>query len=62
MTTPAEVRIAGVPWPTYKLVALVMGLLSLVLIGVITASASAAVLTGAAVTTVFWTALGIFSD
>jgi hypothetical protein len=62
MTTPAEVRIAGVPWPTYKLVALLLGAVALGLVAVITASASTAVLTGAAVTTVFWTALGIFAD
>ncbi|MGH3580280.1 MAG: hypothetical protein ACRDUB_01725 [Mycobacterium sp.] len=59
MTTPAEVRIAGVPWPTYKLVALLLGVLALIVIGVATASAPAAVLTGAAISTVTWAVLAI---
>ncbi|MBI3227373.1 MAG: hypothetical protein HYZ39_20200 [Mycolicibacterium cosmeticum] len=59
MTTPAEVRIAGVPWPTYKLAALLLGVLALIVIGVATASAPAAVLTGAAISTVTWAVLAI---
>ena len=59
MTTPAEVRIAGVPWPTYKLLALLLGALALVVVGVATASAPAAVLTGAAISTVTWAILSL---
>lgn len=62
MTTPTEVRIAGVPWPTYKLVALILGVLALIVIGVVTSSAAAAVLTGTAVTVVSWAGLGIFAN
>lgn len=58
MTMPTEVRIAGVPWPMYKLVSLIVGALVFVVVGVATASAAAAVLTGAAVGTVVWVALG----
>ena len=49
-----DVLIAGVPWPAYKLIALVSGLLVLLAVAALTASASAAVLSGAAVATVVW--------
>ncbi|MHA3022074.1 hypothetical protein ACXPWS_17705 [Mycobacterium sp. BMJ-28] len=58
MTTPAEVRIAGVPWPTYKLIALLVGALVLIVVGVATASAPAAVLSAAAISSVAWVVLG----
>ena len=61
MTTPTEVRIAGVPWPTYKVIALIVGVLALVVLGVLTGSASAAVLSAAAITTVTWAGLGAAS-
>ena len=54
MTTPTEVQIAGVPWPTYKVVALAAGLLVLFVVGVVTSSAATAVLAGAAVGAVVW--------
>jgi len=55
-TLSAQVPIAGVPWPLYKLVALAAGLVALLIVGVVTASAAPAVLTAAAVTTVVWVA------
>ena len=58
MTTHSEVPIAGVPWPVYKLVALAVGFLVLVLVGIVTTSAAASVLTAAAVGTAVWIGLG----
>jgi hypothetical protein len=53
MTLPAltstEVLVAGVPWPRHKLFAVLAGLLTLVVVGVVTTSAAPAVLGGAAV-------------
>jgi type IV secretory pathway VirB6-like protein len=54
----SHVRLAGVPWPVYKLVALAVGLVSLVVVGAATASAATAVLTAAGAATVVWLALG----
>ena len=51
MTTRDEVLIAGVPWPVYKLVALV--------VGVVTTSAGPAVLTAAAAATAVWLGLRV---
>ncbi len=51
--------IAGVPWPTYKLVALALGFLALVVVGSLTSSAAAAVLTAAGVCTVAWLMLAL---
>jgi len=59
MTLSAEVLIAGVPWPVYKLVALALGLLALVVVFLVTASAAPAVLTATAVTTVVWVGFGV---
>ncbi|WKG06296.1 hypothetical protein [Mycolicibacterium sp. HK-90] len=53
-----QVDIAGVPWPTYKLIALAIGALVLVVVGVATMSAAPAVLSAAAATVVTWLALG----
>ncbi|GAS96157.1 uncharacterized protein RMCC_3123 [Mycolicibacterium canariasense] len=58
MTTPTEVRIAGVPWPTYKVIALIVGALALIVVGVLTASAPTAVLSAAAISTVTWAVFG----
>lgn len=58
--TTREVSIAGVPWPAYKVLALVVGLLVGVL-ALVTAGASAAVLGGAAAATVVWLAAGFAS-
>jgi uncharacterized membrane protein YqjE len=44
-----EVRIAGVPWPMYKLVALAVGLLVLLVVGVATMNA-------------VWLGLGLFQS
>lgn len=52
------VAIAGVPWPTYKVLALVLGLLTLLVVGVVTSSAPAAVLTAAGVCTAVWLVSG----
>ncbi|AKN17261.1 hypothetical protein [Mycobacterium haemophilum] len=55
MTGPAktsEVLVAGVPWPRHKLFAVVAGFVTLLLVGVSTASAAPAVLGGASVAVV----------
>ncbi|MGW0158737.1 hypothetical protein ACWDUN_05375 [Mycobacterium sp. NPDC003323] len=54
MTTRSEIPIAGVPWPMYKLLALMVGAVVLVVVGVVTASLAPAVLTAAATSTVVW--------
>jgi hypothetical protein len=59
VTSGTEVRIAGVPWPVYKLVALGVGLLVLVVVGVVTASLAPAVVAAAAAGTLAWLALGL---
>jgi hypothetical protein len=56
------VRIAGVPWPLYKLVALAVAVLVLVIVGVATASIGSAVVAAFASATVVWLALSIFSS
>jgi hypothetical protein len=60
MTTPTEVRIAGVPWPVYKLAALVVGILVLVVVGVATMNPGPAVVAAAAAATIAWLALSLF--
>ncbi|OBK71641.1 hypothetical protein [Mycobacterium sp. 1274761.0] len=59
MTVRDEVLIAGVPWPLYKLAALVVGAVVLVAVGLVTASPAAAVLTAAASTTIVWLGLAV---
>lgn len=56
--TGQQVPIAGVPWPAYKLVALAIGLTTLVCVGAITSSAAAAVLSAAGAATAVWVILG----
>ena len=56
--TGQHIAIAGVPWPAYKLLALAVGVLTLLAVGVATSSAATAVLTAAAVCTVIWLTLG----
>lgn len=51
MTVRDEVLIAGVPWPVYKLAALLVGAVVLVAVGAATASAGPAVLAAAATAT-----------
>ena len=59
MSTPTEVRIAGVPWPVYKLAALAVGMAVLVIVGVVTANPAPAVLAAAGAAVVVWLALSI---
>lgn len=53
-----EVSIAGVPWPAYKVVALIVGVLVLVVVTVLAAPA-AAVLSAAAAATAVWLGYGL---
>ncbi len=54
----STVSIAGVPWPAYKVVALLLGLGVFALVAVATASAAPAVLSGAGVGALVWVSLG----
>ena len=58
-TLSAQVPIAGVPWPLYKLVALAVGLAALVVVFLVTGSAAPAVLTAAAITTMVWAGFAV---
>lgn len=60
MTAPTEVRIAGVPWPAYKVLALMVGALVFLVVGVMTASAAPAVLSGAAAAAAIWIGQALF--
>jgi hypothetical protein len=60
MTVHDEVSIAGVAWPVYKLLALTIGLLVLVIVALATGSAAPSVLAAAAAGTVVWLALSPF--
>jgi hypothetical protein len=60
VTSGTAVRIAGVPWPVYKLVALAVGMLVLVVVGVVTTSLGPAVVAASAAATVVWLGLGSF--
>jgi hypothetical protein len=62
MTVHDEVSIAGVPWPVYKLLALAVGLIVLVIVALATGSAAPAVLAAAAAGTVVWLALSPFQS
>ena len=55
-----DVSVAGVPWPAYKVIALILGALVAVLVGVVAMSAAPAVLGGAAVGTVTWIGLSAY--
>lgn len=57
-----EISIAGVPWPAYKLIALAVGAIVLVVVGVVTMSSAPAVLSAAAAATLVWLGLGTFSS
>ena len=54
MTTQHEVHIAGVPWPMYKLLSLLVGALVFVAVGVLATSLAPAVLTAAGAATAVW--------
>jgi hypothetical protein len=60
MTAPTEVHIAGVPWPTYKVLALVVGAVVFLAVGVVTASAAPAVLSGTAAAVAVWVGQTLF--
>jgi hypothetical protein len=60
MTVRDEVSIAGVAWPVYKLLALAIGFLVLVIVALATTSAAPSVLAAAAAGTVVWIALSPF--
>lgn len=62
MTVRDEVSIAGVAWPVYKLIALTIGFIVLVIVAVATSSAAPSVLAAAAAGTVVWLALGAFQS
>jgi len=55
-----DVSVAGVPWPAYKLIALLVGVLALLIVGAVTTSAAVAVLSGAGVATVTWLGLSLY--
>ncbi|MDF2825511.1 MAG: hypothetical protein K0R68_2919 [Mycobacterium sp.] len=55
----SEISVAGVPWPAYKVMALLVGLVVFGVVLVVTASASPAVLSGAASASVVWLGLGL---
>jgi hypothetical protein len=54
VSTQSEVRIAGVPWPLYKLVSLGVGAVVLILVGAITMTAGHAVVAASAAATAVW--------
>jgi len=54
----SEVPIAGVPWPRYKVVALIAGFAVMLIVGIATLSAAPSVLAGAGVGTAVWLVLG----
>jgi hypothetical protein len=55
-----DVSVAGVPWPAYKLAALLLGLVVALVVGLVTLSAAPAVLAGAAIGTVAWVGLSAY--
>jgi hypothetical protein len=60
VTRPAgTVSIAGVPWPTYKVAALLIGLIVFAVVAMTTASAAPAVLSGAGVAAIVWLTAGM---
>jgi hypothetical protein len=60
MTTPTEVQIAGVPWPAYKVLAILVGAVVFIAVGVVTASAAPAVLSGTAAAVAVWVGQALF--
>jgi hypothetical protein len=59
MTSMHPVQIAGVAWPRYKLVALLLGLIVFAVAGLVTMSVASAVLLAAGTATVVWLAFGL---
>jgi protein-S-isoprenylcysteine O-methyltransferase Ste14 len=63
VTRPAStVSIAGVPWPAYKVVALLVGLLVFAVVALATTAAAPAVLSGAGVAALAWLGLGLIGS
>jgi hypothetical protein len=59
---PSEITVisvAGVPWPAYKLLALVVGVLIALAVVVVTGTPAPAVLGGAAAATAVWLIAGL---
>jgi hypothetical protein len=54
----SELKLAGVPWPRYKVAALVVGLVVGLLVGLVTMNAAPAVLVGAGAGTLVWLTMG----
>jgi hypothetical protein len=59
MTSVDQVQIAGVPWPRYKVAALVIGLIVFAVVGIVTMNPASAVLLAAGSSTVFWLAFSL---
>lgn len=55
----SEISIAGVPWPAYKVLALLVGLVVFTVVAVAAGAAGPAVLGGAAIGTAVWLGLGL---
>lgn len=54
-----DVSVAGVPWPAYKVIALLAGLATFLVVGALTMSAAPAVLSAAGIATVSWVGFGL---
>jgi hypothetical protein len=54
----STVPIAGVPWPAFKVLSLLLGLAVFMIVGVATAAAAPAVLAATAVGVIAWLTLG----
>jgi len=59
MTSLDQVQIAGIPWPRYKLVALALGLIVFVVVGLVTVNPAPAVLIAAGTSTAVWLAFSL---
>jgi len=59
MSTAAEIDIAGISWPMYKVAALILGVVVLVAVGVTAAATGPAVLSAAAAASAVWLAGGL---
>jgi hypothetical protein len=62
MTVRDQISIAGVPWPLYKVLALAVAAVVLVIVALATMSAGPSVLAAAAAGTVVWLGLGAFQS
>lgn len=56
--TAGTVLIAGVPWPAYKVLALLVGVVVALVVAVATATAAPAVLSGSGAAALVWLGLG----